>query len=86
MLKPVNGKVVIEVEQAREKTVSGIILTAGDTSKSAQKGVIIAIEDHDDLSVGNKVIFDRYDGVEVEDEGKKLLLIDSDKILAVVES
>ena len=72
--------------------VSGILLP--DTAqKKSQKGVVIAVgagKLTDDgkrlpleVSVGDEVLFAKYSGTDIEEEGKKFLLITERDILAI---
>ncbi|HQP84609.1 MAG TPA: co-chaperone GroES, partial [Candidatus Syntrophosphaera thermopropionivorans] len=71
-----------------EKTVGGIIIP--DTAKEKpQIGEVIAVGTDEDLQkivkVGDKVLYGKYSGTEVEVEGEKLLILSKDDILAIVE-
>ena len=92
MLKPLADRVLIEVKEEETKTKGGILLP--DTAqKKSQKGVVIAVgagKLTDDgkrlpleVSVGDEVLFAKYSGTEIEEEGKKFLLITERDILAI---
>ncbi len=88
-LKPLDDRVVIEVkEEMAEKNVGGIIIP--DTAKEKpQIGKIIAIGTDEELKelvkVGDKILYAKYGGTEVDIEDKKLLIISRSDILAVIE-
>ncbi|MGL4521183.1 MAG: co-chaperone GroES [Bacilli bacterium] len=93
MLKPLGDRVVIEIVQAEEKTVSGIVLP--DTAKEKpQEGKIIAVGtgrvlDNGtrvavEVAVDDRVIFSKYAGTEVKFEGKEYLVLKESDILAVI--
>ncbi len=91
-LVPMFGKVVIERDEAANKSEGGILLP--DTAKEKPKrGKIIATSlgkwqmgkfIESPLKPGDSVLFTAYAGSEVEVDGKTLLLMDSDEILAVI--
>lgn len=91
-LVPMFGKVVVERDEATGKTEGGIILP--ETAKEKpKKGKIVATSlgkwqagkfIETPLKPGDAVLFTAYAGNEVEVDGKTLLLMDSDEILAVV--
>jgi chaperonin GroES len=94
-LKPLGDRVVVEREEAQEKTAGGIVLP--DTAKDKpQKGKVLAVGDgrltkdgkRRDLQVkvGDSVLFTSYAGDEFKLEGdKKVLLMREDDILAVID-
>jgi chaperonin GroES len=71
-----------------EKTVGGIIIP--DTAKEKpQIAEVIAVGNDEDLQkivkVGDKVLFGKYAGTEIELEGEKLLILAKSDLLAIVE-
>jgi chaperonin GroES len=87
-IKPIDDRVLLEPLQAEEKTASGIIIP--DTAKEKPRvGIVLAVGTDEDLrgkiKEGNKVLFAKYGGDEVELDGKELKLIQRSDILAVVE-
>jgi chaperonin GroES len=92
MLKPLADRVLIEVKEEETKTKGGILLP--DTAqKKSQKGVVLAVGAGKlaengtrlplEVSVGDEVLFAKYSGTEIEEEGKKFLLITERDILAI---
>jgi len=71
-----------------EKTIGGIIIP--DTAKEKpQIAEVIAVGNDEDLQkivkVGDKVLFGKYAGTEIELEGEKLLILSKSDLLAIVE-
>ncbi len=95
MLKPLHDYVVLEKVKEEEKTQSGIILTTKEAKDEPSHGVVIAVgpgKTNDngevtpiDLKENQHVIYKKYSGTEVKDNGKDYLIIKADDILAVVE-
>ena len=94
-LKPLGGRVIVEPIEQEEMTAGGIILP--ETAKEKpQEGKILAAgpgdRDEDgeripmEVQVGDKVLYAKYAGTEVKVDGKKLLILKENDILAVVES
>ena len=92
-LKPLGSRVLIEPIEQEEMTAGGIVLP--ETAKEKpQQGMILAIgpggRDENgkriamDVAAGDKVLFAKYSGTEVKIDGKKLLILREDDILAVV--
>jgi chaperonin GroES len=87
-IKPLDDRILLEPEQAEETTVSGIIIP--DTAKEKPRiGKVIAVGTDEDLrekiKEGNKVLFTKYGGDEIEMNGKEYKLLQRTDILAVVE-
>jgi len=87
-LKPIDDRVAIEVKELMEKNVGGIIIP--DTAKEKpQMGEIVAVgtdkELQEVLKVGDKVLYGKYSGTEVDVEGKKLMILSRSDILAIIE-
>jgi chaperonin GroES len=94
-LKPLGDRVVVEREEAQEKTAGGIVLP--DTAKDKpQRGKVLAVGEGRitkdgkrrelQVKVGDQVLFTSYAGDEFKINGdKKVLLMREDDILAVVE-
>jgi chaperonin GroES len=94
-LKPLGDRVVVEREEARDRTAGGIVLP--DTAKDKpQKGKVLAVGDgrltkdgkRRDLQVkvGDQVLFTSYAGDEFKiDNDRKVLLMREDDILAVID-
>ena len=90
MLKPLADRVLVEVDVEESKTAGGILLP--DTAqKKSQKGTVIAIGSGKvldngerlpfDVAVGDRVLFAKYSGVDIEEGGKKFLLLSERDIL-----
>src|SRR3990172_7117112 len=93
-LKPLGGRVIVEPIEQEDITAGGIILP--ETAKEKpQEGKILAAgpgdRDEDgkyipmEVKVGDKVLYAKYSGTEVKVDGKKLLILKENDILAVVE-
>ena len=87
-IKPLGERVVVEPAPAEEKTASGIIIP--DTAKEKpQRGTVVAVpaenkENPVTVKVGDKVLYGKYAGTEINiDENDYLIMSESD-ILAVI--
>ena len=90
MLKPLADRVLVEVDVEEAKTAGGILLP--DTAqKKSQKGTVIAIGSGKvldngerlpfEVAVGDRVLFAKYSGVDIEGGGKQFLLLSERDIL-----
>ena len=92
-LAPLFDKVVLKQILAEETTKSGIILT-GQAKEKPQQGEVIAVgpggvvdgkEVQMQVKVGDKVIYSKCSGTEVELEDEKYVIVKQNDILAVIE-
>jgi len=92
-LKPLGNRVVIEPTEQEEITAGGIVLP--ETAKEKpQKGKILSVGPGErdeqgkyipmDVKEGDSVLFAKYAGTEIKVEGKKLLIMKENDILAIV--
>jgi chaperonin GroES len=92
-LVPLGDKVVLKKLVAEETTKSGIVLPGQDKEKPAQGEVIAAgpggIVDGKEVAMqvkaGDKVVYSRYAGTEVELDGDKFLIVKQADILAIIK-
>ncbi len=93
-IKPLYDRVVVKKIEMEQKTPGGIILP--DTAKEeSQVGEVIAVGEGKLLEdgkllplkvkVGQKVLYSKYAGSEVEIDGEKYLVMREEDILAIVE-
>ncbi|HPV00801.1 MAG: co-chaperone GroES [Candidatus Cloacimonas acidaminovorans] len=88
-IRPVEDHLAVKLSTTEnEKTVGGIIIP--DTAKEKpQIAEVIAVGNDEDLQkivkVGDKVLFGKYAGTEIELEGEKLLILAKSDLLAIVE-
>ena len=91
-IKPLADRVVIQMQEAEETTKSGIIL-AGSAKEKPQMATVIAVGNGEVdgkkiemvVKAGDKVIYSKYTGTEVECDGENLLVVKQGDILAIVE-
>lgn len=87
-IKPLADRVLINPAKAEEKTVAGIIIP--DTAKEKPlKGEVIAVGDgtKDEkmvLKAGDKVLFGKYSGTEIEVDDNKYLIMRQSDVLAIL--
>ena len=92
-LRPLGNRVVLQQQEAEEKTQSGIILPDSAKEKP-QDAVVIAVgqgkgEDGKDIEmqvkVGDKVIYSKYAGTEIKLDDEEYITVDQNDIIAIVE-
>lgn len=92
-LVPLGDRVVLKQLEAEETTKSGIVLP-GQAQEKPQQAEVIAVgpggvvdgkEITMQVKAGDKVIYSKYSGTEVEVEDEKYVIVKQSDILAVVE-
>lgn len=94
-IKPINDYILIEPLSRETTTASGIVIP--DTVKEKpQEGTVISVgpgkfnEDGDerisiDVKVGDVVMYKKWSGTEVKVDGKDMIFVKEEDILAVVQ-
>ena len=93
-LQPLGDRLIVEVLDEEEQTVSGIVLP--DTAKEKpQEGTILAVgpgrigddgkREPMDVSEGQKVLYAKYAGTEFKVDNEELLIVSQKDILAIVQ-
>ncbi len=88
-LKPIQDRVVVRRLPADEVTAGGIIIP--DTAKEKpQQGEVLAVgpgkDDHKmTVKVGDRVLFGKYAGQELDLNGEDLVVMREDDILSIVD-
>ncbi|MGI6685245.1 MAG: co-chaperone GroES [Bacillota bacterium] len=91
-LQPLADRVLVKLVEQEEKTAGGVILP--DTAKEKpQEAEVIAVGKGRTLNngttvtpevkVGDRVLFAKYSGTEVKQDGEKYLILQESDILAI---
>ncbi len=88
MIEPLGARVLIRPLEKETTTKSGIILP--ETAKEKpQQGVVEAIGSEEemmtDLAVGDKVLFAKYTGSEIQVDETSYLIMDEGEVLARIK-
>ena len=91
---PLHDKVVIKPLSQEEMTASGLVLPDTVDKEKPMEGEVVAVGpgrrlDNGEVApmsvaTGNKVLFTKYAPDEVEVDGEEYLVIEEDKILAII--
>ena len=91
-LKPVGDRIVVKQDEAQETTAGGLYIAA-DSKETPQTGVVLAVGEgkinnegnHLPMPVkeGDRVLYGKYGGTEVDVDGEKVMILRADDIYAV---
>jgi chaperonin GroES len=88
-IKPINRRVL--VERIEEEVKKGGIIIPDTAKEKPQKGKVIEVakvgKEDEPMPVkkGDKILFAKYAGTEIEMDGKEYIIMTDDDILAVIE-
>jgi chaperonin GroES len=95
MIKPLEDKVVVKPIEESEKTSAGGLIIANVNNEKPTEAIVVAVgpgftaANGDkvtiDLKPGDKVIYSKYSGTEIEHNYEKLIILPYRDIFAVVE-
>ena len=88
-IKPLADRVLIQPTAAEEVTASGIIIPDSAKEKPL-RGTVLATgngtkDEEMILKEGNKVLYGKYAGTEIDLDGEKVLIMRQNEVLAVIE-
>ena len=91
-LKPVGDRIVVKQDEAQETTAGGLYIAA-DSKEKPQTSVVLAVGEgkinnegnHLPMPVkeGDRVLYGKYGGTEVDVDGEKVMILRADDIYAV---
>ncbi|RPJ00684.1 MAG: co-chaperone GroES [Deltaproteobacteria bacterium] len=93
-IKPLHDRIIVKRLEEEEKTKGGIIIP--DTAKEKPiEGRVVAVGDGKvkedgtklpmEVKAGDRVLFAKYGGTEVNIDGEEHLMMKEDDVLAIVE-
>ncbi|MEO1955858.1 MAG: co-chaperone GroES [Methanobacteriota archaeon] len=84
-IEPLGEMVLIELEQAAEKTASGFMLPEAAREKMNVGIVVAAGPDSENVKSGDRVVYKKYAGTELTWEDRDYLLVKSEDLQAKVK-
>ena len=88
MIKPLADRVLVEPKVAETKTAGGLIIP-DNAKEKPQEGTVLAVgpgkkDEPMEVKVGDKVLYGKYAGTEINAEGKSYMIMRQSDILAVI--
>ena len=91
-LKPLGDRVIIKQDDAEQTTASGLYI-AQETKEKPSSGVVLAVGECKvsdagerlpmPVAVGDRVVYGKFAGQEIENEGEKVVILRADDIIAI---
>ncbi len=89
-IQPIGDRILVKVLEEKETTKSGIVLPETAEKEKKAEGEIVAIGEGDkvkkmNLKIGDKVMFGKYAGDEVQIQKVEHRFLKDEEILAVIK-
>jgi chaperonin GroES len=94
-IRPLHDRVIVK-RLEEDRTSPGGIVIPDTAAEKPTKGKIVAVgkgkilEDGEvrpcDVKVGDKILFGKYDGTEVQVDGQELVVMREEDVMAIIES
>ncbi len=88
-IQPLADRVLVRPAAVEEKTIGGIIIPDSAKEKPLQGDVIAVGNGTKDeamvLAAGDRVLYGKYAGTEIEHEGEKYLIMRQSDVLAILK-
>ena len=91
-LKPLGDRVIIKQDDAEQTTASGLYI-AQETKEKPSSGVVLAVGEGKvsdagerlpmPVAVGDRVVYGKFAGQEIENEGEKVVILRADDIITI---
>ena len=91
-LKPLGDRVIIKQDDAEQTTASGLYI-AQETKEKPSSVVVLAVGEGKvsdagerlpmPVAVGDRVVYGKFAGQEIENEGEKVVILRADDIIAI---
>ncbi|MBI2798393.1 co-chaperone GroES [Candidatus Saccharibacteria bacterium] len=84
-IQPLGDRVVLEQVELEEKTAAGIILPDSAKEKPSEGKVLAVGTEVKEVKAGDRVLYSKYGPTEVKVDGKELMIVKEEDILAVMK-
>ena len=92
-IRPLHDRVIVKRLESETKSAGGIVIPDSAAEKPVQ-GKVVAVgkgkilEDGSvralDVKIGDKILFGKYTGTDIKIDGKEVLILREDEVLAVL--
>ena len=86
-IEPLGNRVLVKVAEHENTTASGLVLPENAQEKP-QEGIVEAVGNAEEmlikLEAGDRILFAKYSGVELKENGQVYLILNEDDVIARV--
>lgn len=83
-LTPLSNRVILQIEKVKEEKIGSLLLPTAANQKDYVATVVAVATDVENIKAGDRVIFETFAGLTVEDGGEEFIIIKSENILAII--
>jgi len=84
-LQPLDGFILLEpINDPTTTQYAGLVSVDGMTDKPA-RGTVLAISLNSPVKVGKKVVFKRWSGTDIKEDGKEVIFVKFEDLLGIYE-
>lgn len=82
-IKPMNGRVVVKPVEESEEAAGGVVIPDTAKEKPTEGEVVAVAEDAtEEVAAGDRVMYSKFGGNEINADGKDYVLLTADDLLA----
>lgn len=82
-MRPLGDRVIVARDDSANKTEGGLFIPE-QAKEKPQKGKVVYVGPESKVKVGEKIIFSKYAGTEITLDGKDLLIMRDEDVIAVL--
>ena len=79
-----SGKVILKQENEETESEMGIVIST-EKEQHTSYGEVVAVADGASLTVGSRVLFNKFMGDEVEDDNEKFVVVPESEVLCIIK-
>ena len=83
-IRLLGDRILVEPDKAEDTTASGLIIVESAQEKP-QRGTVVNVGVGAELNVGDKIMYGKYAGTDIQIDGEEYLIMREDDILVVIQ-
>jgi len=84
-IRPLGERVLVKIDQAEEKTASGLFIPQTSQEKTQFGSVVAVGDDVKSVKKGDRILHDKYAGTSIKVDGDDYLILNLKDVLAVIK-
>ena len=89
-IQPLDDRVLVEFEEEKEEKTASVLIIPDTAKEKPRTGLVVAVGTDEDLQskvkVGDKILFAKYGGEEIQFDGRDFRIVQRSDILAVFKN
>ncbi len=84
-IRPLKNKVLLKPEEVKEQKIGKLFIPDSAQEKKTIGDIIAVGPEVEGIKVNDQVLYSKYSGTEVELDGEKLIILEEDDVIAIIE-